>query len=153
MHRPVQLPDQVAGCPAPSIFQLGSPCVSGFPRTAHASAALATNLRVAPNLQSIRCAGNGSSSYPDLRIIRAAGGDSSGCPASSLHAAPLNRPQVAPRPALRLHRRSSPESPRTSYPSAVPTDQFTRLPRVFSPSVSPTTSLRVAPNSVSSGTG
>jgi len=41
-------------------------------------------------------------------------------------------------PHLRLHRRWIFESPRISHPSAVPTDQLTGLPQVFSLSVSPT---------------
>jgi len=53
MHRPVQLLDRVSSFLDPCIFRLGQPCFSGLPRTQHAYAAPATNLRVAPNLQSI----------------------------------------------------------------------------------------------------
>jgi hypothetical protein len=51
------------------IFLLGLVCVSGLPRTPHPSAAPATNFRVAPNLQSIGCAGGGFSGRPESRIL------------------------------------------------------------------------------------
>lgn len=153
MHRPVQLLDRVSSFLVPCIFRLGQPCVSGLPRTQHAYAAPATNLRVAPNLQSISLCRRWIIELPRLSHLPRCRWRSPGLPRFLTLAAPLNRCRVAPPPALRLHRRWIPESPRVSHPSAVPIDQFTRLPRLVSPSVSPTTSFRVAPNPVSSGTG
>jgi len=61
--------DAVSSYLAPCIFRLGQVCVSGLPRTPHPCAAPATKFRVAPNLQSIGCAGYGASSYPESRIF------------------------------------------------------------------------------------
>ena len=98
MHRPVQLLDEVASRPASCIFLLGQVCVSGLPRTPHPSAAPATNLRVAPNLQSICCAGDGSSGYPEFRILpRRRFPSSRGLPRfSTSSAAPPMSSRVAP---------------------------------------------------------
>jgi hypothetical protein len=80
------------------IFQLGQVCVSGLPRTPHPSAAPATNLRVAPNLQSIGCAGGGSSGRPESRFLpRCRFPSSSGLPLRPTSSAtPPMSPRVAP---------------------------------------------------------
>ena len=154
MHRPVQLLDRVSSFLDPCIFRLGQPCFSGLPRTQHAYAAPATNLRVAPNLQSISLCRRWIIESPRFsHLPRSQGVRNQGNLKLHSLAAPLNRFRVAPPPALRLYRRWIPELPRVPHPSAVPIDQFTGLPRLVSPSVSPTTSFRVAPNPVSSGTG
>jgi hypothetical protein len=61
--------DAVASYLALCIFRLGLVCVSGLPRTTHPCAAPATKFRVAPNLQSIGCAGHGVSSCLEPHIF------------------------------------------------------------------------------------
>jgi len=95
MHRPVQLVDEDPSCPAPCIFPLGQRRVSGLPRTPHPSAALATNLRVAPNLRSIRLCRERISELP--RISRF-----SAVPLMKLRVAPVLRSAVSPRMSLRV---------------------------------------------------
>jgi len=95
MHRPVQLIDEDPSCPAPCIFPLGQRRGSGLPRTPHPSAVLATNLRVAPNLRSIRLCRERTSELP--RISRF-----SAVPLMKLRVAPVLRSAVSPTMSLRV---------------------------------------------------
>jgi len=155
MHRPVQPLDAVPSFLFPSIFRLGPLCFSGLPRTQHALAASATNLRVAPNLQSIGCAGDGSPSCLESLILQRCGRVRPGLPRHVTPPAPpsdafLGLPLVVHLPALPvMDLRVAPNF--ASFGGAG--GEAVGLPRLLPPPVSPTTRLRVAPNPVSPGTG
>ncbi len=101
MHRPVQLRDEVARRLAPASSSLARFASPGCPVLRTQSAAPATILRVAPNLQSFGCAGGGSSGRPESRILpRCRFPSSPGLPRfSTSSAAPPMSPRVAPGPA------------------------------------------------------
>jgi hypothetical protein len=142
------------GCPVSSIFQLGLAASPGCPCT-HPAAAPATKFRVAPNLLSFGCAGNGSSSRPESRILPRSRLAGFGLP---LAQPPLRSPLMQA-PGL-------PQFPCTSgfAGDGVPSRLESRILRRcrltdlrvapnFSPSVSPMIRIRVAPHPSSSGPG
>jgi len=142
------------GCPVSSIFQLGLAASPGCPCT-HPAAAPATKFRVAPNLLSFGCAGNGSSSRPESRILPRSRLAGFGLPIAQ---PPLRSPLMQA-PGL-------PQFPCTSgfAGDGVPSRLESRILRrcrltdlqvapSVSPSVSPMIRIRVAPHPSSSGPG